>query len=206
MESGQAPPLTGTETPFKFGYATLVVAGSQRIQVQNPSLGLYSATLKFLLENGCPPDVPDICRYTALGHATQTPRENVDVARILIEHGANVNYPDIYGMTPICGAIMSAFSKAVDVLMEGGADLGIPDADGTRMGDIYMAAGPKVTAIIHTWERRRAGKQVPLGEKGCAMCGKDGKLLWCAACHSIQYCSSECQSMWAILSTRFSHC
>jgi hypothetical protein len=131
------------------------------------------------------------------------PQDNADLARILIAHGANVNHPDIYGMTPIFGAIMAAHSKAVDVLMEGGADLDITDADEFCMRDGYIRSGPKVTAVIHAWERRRAGEKVPLGEKGCAVCGKDIKLFFCSACHSIRYCSSECQSMWALLANTF---
>jgi hypothetical protein len=122
------------------------------------------------------------------------PQDNADLARILVAHGADVNHPDIYGMTPICGAIMTAHSKAVDVLMEGGADLDITDADGWCMRNGFMKAGPKVTAVIREWERRRTGERVPLGEKGCALCGKEGKLKFCSACHSIRYCSSECQS------------
>jgi hypothetical protein len=131
------------------------------------------------------------------------PQDNADLARILIVHGANVNHPDIYGMTPIFGAVMSAHSKAVDALMEGGADLDIPDADGTSIREIYIGAGPKVTAIIRAWERRRAGEKLPLGDKACALCGKGGKLLYCSACHSIRYCSSECQRMWVLLVNTF---
>ena len=167
---------------------------------------LHATTLELLLENGCPPDVEDICRQTALSHATEIPDDNVDLARILIAHGADVNHRDIYGMTPIFQAVMSAHSKAVDVLMEGGADLDIADADGSCIRNTYIHCGPKVTAVIHAWERRRAGQKVPLGEIGCALCGKDGKLLFCSACHSIRYCSSGCQSTWSITCTYLARC
>ena len=208
MESGKAPPLTGSETPLKFGYATLVVTGSQRTSFPGKDSWkpLHSATLKFLLQNGCPPDVQDICRQTALSHATEIPEGNADLARILISHGADVNHRDIYGITPIFGAVMTAHSKAVDVLMEYGADLDITDADGSSTRDVYIRSGPKVAAAICAWERRRAGEKAPLGEKGCALCGKNGKLLFCAACHSVRYCSSECQSMSAVSSIRIAHC
>jgi hypothetical protein len=192
VETGKAPTLNGTETPFRLGYATLAVIGTQKLPSNNEPL--HSATLEFLLDNGCPPDVQDICRQTALSHVALLSREHADLARILVAHGAAVNHPDIYGMTPVFGAIMSVHSKVVDVLMEGGADLDTPDADGSRMRNIYMRCGPKVTAVIHAWERRRAGEIAPLGEKGCAFCGKEGKLLFCSACHSIRYCSPECQS------------
>ncbi|KAI0291553.1 hypothetical protein BC826DRAFT_1022422 [Russula brevipes] len=194
VETRKAPALTGTETPHKLGYAALVVLGGQRVKVRSGSEYklFHSETLKFLLENGCPPDVEDIRRGTALTRATETFQDNADLARILVAHGADVNHTDIYGMIPTFGAVMCSYSKAVDVLMEGGADIDIPDADGTLIKNIYIFNGPKVTAVIHAWERRRAGQQA-LGEKGCAQCGKGGKLLFCAACHSIRYCSSECQ-------------
>jgi hypothetical protein len=180
------------------GYATLVVTGSQRLSLPSDHRFLHPATLEFLLENGCLPDIPDICRQTALSHATEIPDDNVELARMLISYGADVNHPDIYGMTPIFQAVMSAHSKAVNVLMEGGADLDVTDADGVRIRNTYMKCGPKVTAVIHAWERRRAGEEVPLGENGCALCGKEGRLMFCSACHSIRYCSSECQSTWSI--------
>ena len=208
METGKAPPLTGTETPLKFGYALLVVTGSQRISVpsDNPNKPRHSETLKFLLEHGCPPDTQDVCRQTALCRAIEYPASNADFARMLIVHGANVNNRDIYGMTPIFQAVMTAYSKAVDILMEYGADLDVIDADGSTVRDVYTRCGPKVLAIIHAWERRRAGVKAPLGEKGCSLCGKDGKLLFCAACHFVRYCSSECQSMSAMSSIRIGHC
>ena len=200
--------MTGTETPLEFGYAILVVTGSQRISVpsDNPNKPRHSETLKFLLENGCPPDTQDICRQTALGRATELPGSNTDLARMLIVHGANVNHRNIYGMTPIFPAVMTAHSKGVDVLMEYSADLDIANADGATTRNVYMRCGPKVVAVIHAWERRRAGEQAPLGEKGCALCGKGGKLMFCAACHSVRYCSSECQSMSATSSIRIADC
>ena len=172
----------------------------------NPNKPLHSETLKYLLENGCPPDTQEICRQTALCRAIEIPASNADLARMLIVHGANVNHRDIYGTTPIFQAVMTAHSKAVDVLMEYGADLDVIDADGSTIRDVVIRCGPKVLAVLHAWERRRAGVKAPLGEKGCALCGKDGKLLFCAACHSVRYCSSECQSMSAVSSIRIAHC
>ena len=122
----------------------------------------HSETLKFLLEHGCPPDTQDICRQTALGRAIEIPSSNVDLARMLIAHGANVNHRNIYGMAPIFQAVMTAHSKAVDVLMEYGADLDVTDADGKTVRDAYMLCGPMVLAVIRAWERRRAGEQAPV--------------------------------------------
>ncbi|KAI0270593.1 ankyrin [Gloeopeniophorella convolvens] len=194
VKNGEAPQLSNTETPFRFGYATLVASGSQRIsQHGGGPKPLHAATLKFLLMSGCPPDVEDICRYTALAHASTIPQDNADVARILIQHGADVNHQDILGMVAVSGAIMAAHSKAVDVLMEGGASLDIKDGDQWVPRKISDKAGPKVAAVIRKWERRRAGEQALLGEQGCSVCGKEDKQRFCAACYVVRYCSPECQ-------------
>ncbi|KAI0270596.1 hypothetical protein BC834DRAFT_1039321 [Gloeopeniophorella convolvens] len=163
VKNGEAPRLSGTETPFRFGYAALVVSGSQNVpQRADGPKHSHAATLKFLLKSGCPPDVEDICRYTALAHASNIPQDNADMARILVQHGADVNHQDIYGMVPVSGAIMVAHSKAVDVLMEGGADLDIKDGDQWNPRKLSHKVGPKVTAVIRKWERRRAGEEALL--------------------------------------------
>jgi len=43
----------------------------------------------------------------------------------------DMNHQDIYSMTPMFQAVMSAHLKAVDALIEGGVDLDITDADGS---------------------------------------------------------------------------
>ncbi|KAI0270594.1 hypothetical protein BC834DRAFT_1031182 [Gloeopeniophorella convolvens] len=88
---------------------------------------------------------------------------------------------------------MVAHSKVADVLMEGGADLDIKDGDQWDPRKLSHKVGPKVTAVIRKWERRRAGEEVLLGEDGCGVCGKEGKMKSCSACYVVRYCSSECQ-------------
>ncbi|KAA1475903.1 ankyrin [Dentipellis sp. KUC8613] len=200
IATGQAPPLNGTETPFKFGYATLVVAGCQRVLEGPTGSGKFAETLKFLLSKGCPPDVEDICQYTALHHATMNNNIRPDLARILLENGSNVNHLNKYGAPAIVGALMEGHVGAVDVLMEFGADLNIADADGFVPAEAFVTFGPQVTAVVTKWLRKRSGEQAPLDEKKCDFCGKtDDKLKLCVACHSARYCSRECQkSHWKV--------
>ncbi|KAI0058248.1 ankyrin [Artomyces pyxidatus] len=197
VQSGTAPPLDGTETPFKFGYATLVVAGSQRLKEAPAGHGMHAATLAFLLRNGCPPDVEDICRYTALQHCAMVKEGQPELLRLLLDKGAQVDHQDIYGMTAVTAAIMAGHTGAVDVLMEHGASITIPDADGTKAESIFLTAGPQVTAIVTKWLRHRTGEQAPMSDKACAGCGKaasvETKLKHCSACHSVLYCSAPCQ-------------
>lgn len=74
-KSGQAPPLNGFETPFHWGYLSIVVFGAQRVRTLNePSESLkHLECLEFLLTRGVPPDSTDIVGYTALHHVCISP-------------------------------------------------------------------------------------------------------------------------------------
>jgi len=195
-----APPLDGTITGFKFGYATLVVTGSQRLRATQPGQAQtlpHIETLDYLLSHGCPPDVPDICGLTALAHASMVPSNTGPaLVRALIRGGSNIDHQDIYGLTPVTMAAMVGHSGAVDALMEAGARIDIPDADGSRLDNFYLSYGPQVVAVVRKWLRRRAGETAPLDDTDCANCGKsndEAQLKQCSACHTIRYCSTMCQ-------------
>ncbi|KAH9921635.1 uncharacterized protein B0H18DRAFT_1020599 [Fomitopsis serialis] len=190
----QAPDLTGTETPYKFGYCTLVVAGAQRGADQCPGAD-HAATLKYLSGSGAPVDSCDIVGLTPLHHAVQnTHGPTVALARILLESGANVNHQNRYGEVPFLTMVQLGDPRTVELLMEFGADIDMPDADGTTGRSMFVKTGPAVTAAVMKWLRKRSGEQMPLDGKMCAKCGKtDGSLKICSKCHAVKYCSPECQ-------------
>lgn len=194
VESGSAPDLTATETPYKFGYCTLVIAGAQRGAVGCPGSD-HPATLSFLLSSGAPPDAPDIVGYTALHHATQNAAgPTLSLARILLTHGADPNHQNCYGEVPILGAFQTNGIGAIELLMEFGAQMDVADADGITPRGLHLLAGPQVTAAVAKWLRRRTGEQRHMDEKKCDACGqKDVPLKFCARCHAARYCSPECQ-------------
>ncbi|OSX56980.1 hypothetical protein POSPLADRAFT_1067983 [Postia placenta MAD-698-R-SB12] len=157
VESGSAPDLTATETPYKFGYCTLVIAGAQRGAVGCPGSD-HPATLSFLLSSGAPPDAPDIVGYTALHHATQNAAgPTLSLARILLTHGADPNHQNCYGEVPILGAFQTNGIGAIELLMEFGAQMDVADADGITPRGLHLLAGPQVTAAVAKWLRRRTG-------------------------------------------------
>ncbi|KAF7967854.1 hypothetical protein HWV62_32862, partial [Athelia sp. TMB] len=197
VESGMAPDITGTEGALRFGYATIIVSGKRRIAYAQMVMK-HVETLSYLLSRGCPPDVEDITGLTALIHATQhTASSPLDLARILLDAGANVNHRDRYGQVPIQSAFMSNNIPAIELLMEYGADLDIGDADGCIPRAFFVTCGPQVAAAVSKWLRIRSGEEALLAEKQCGKCkisGPDISLKLCSKCRSIKYCSASCQS------------
>lgn len=121
----------------------------------------------------------------------------VELARILLQNGANIDQQERYGGVPILLAFRTNRIDAVDLLMEAGARLDIADADGITPDPFYLNCGPQVTAAVKKWTRKRNGEEALLEEKSCGNCGKkrgEGVALRaCARCRSQMYCTTECQ-------------
>ncbi|TFK66411.1 ankyrin [Pluteus cervinus] len=196
---GQVPNLAGTETAYKFGYATLLVGGAQRVSVL-PGTGLkleHNEILKFLISRGLDVDVPDIAGYTALFHTMANKILRLDLAKTLLEAGANVDHQNRYGETAMNGAFQHNHPEAVDLLMEWKADLSIPDADGLTSMEFFLNCGPQITATVRKWLKKMNGEgEAPLTQKRCDYeeCGvMDKPLKNCGRCKVARYCSVECQ-------------
>ncbi|GBE87297.1 ankyrin [Sparassis crispa] len=199
VERGEAPDLTGTETPYKFGYLTIAVTGCV-MNMTPPPVCDYVSVVKCLLSSGAPPNSEDIVGYSALHHAAMNNghRDNpilLELMRILLKNGANANHQNRYGEVPISGAFQHEEIGAIDILMEYGADLEMADADGVKPNPFFIKCGAKVTAAVTKWLRKRTGEEAPMGDtKMCSRCGrKGGSLKMCAKCHVARYCSTECQ-------------
>lgn len=203
VESGTAPDLEGTETTYKFGYATLVIAGSQRVEPISGGRTQHYEVLKYLLSCGLPPNVPDICGFTALHHSVigESIHCKEDLIRVLIQSGANVNCQNRYGEVPLFGAMQRNDILGIELLMEYGADVHIAEADGKTPDGFYLVCGPQVTAAFKKWIGKRKGEEAPRVEKRCDACGDPDKPLKnCSQCHVARYCSTECQSIWILFS------
>ncbi|OCH84020.1 hypothetical protein OBBRIDRAFT_892031 [Obba rivulosa] len=175
IESKTAPSLNGRITPIP----------------NDPND--HAATVKYLLEAGASPNVQDIVGHTALQHASMydTP---LNVVRCLLEHGANVNHQNRYGEVAIGFAAQSNRPEVAELLMEFGADVDIPDADGVSTSDILLGCGPQVMAAVRKWQRRRAGEAALFEEKKCDGCATTkANLMWCSRCKAARYCSVQCQ-------------
>ncbi|KAJ7575538.1 hypothetical protein C8J56DRAFT_1031581 [Mycena floridula] len=195
LQTGRAPALDGTETAFKFGYATLIVAGAQRVEGP-PGTVRHAEVLRILIKHGLPLDVEDIVGQTAMHHLTACPRERPEIARILLENGADPNYKNIYAEMPIFATFQHKLLALLDLLMEFGADLDTAEVDGVTPRGCFVQGGPQVSAIVTKWIRKRAGEAAPRDEnsKQCARCSKtDSDLKICVKCRITRYCSKECQ-------------
>ncbi|KAF9070095.1 ankyrin repeat-containing domain protein [Rhodocollybia butyracea] len=208
---GQAPPLNGFETPFRWGYLSIIIFGAQRSRTLNASAELsHLECLEFLLSHGAPPDLKDIVGYTALHHACISPttseraQQNCSLVRTLIRHGANVDHQNRYGEVALFCAFPANNFGLVDILLENGASLDIAEAEGLIPRGGFVRYGPQVTACVTKWIRQREGINAPRegGQKRCGNPGcrklageKDGKnvLKVCGRCCIERYCSTDCQ-------------
>lgn len=195
IESGQAPDLTGTETPYRLGYCTATLLGAQRGADTFPWAD-HLATTKLLISSGAPIDSSDIAGHTALHHATRSiAGPTLELVRVLLQSGANVNEQNIHRETPLFGAFMLGDVRLVDVMMEYGADVDLPEANGITAREMVANTRPIITATMTKWLRKRSGEQKPWDGKTCARCGKtDVSLKMCSRCHAVKYCTAECQS------------
>lgn len=198
--TGMAPPLTNTETPYEFGYATLVVTGSQRV-IRSPGFPHpeHLAVLEFLISRSLPLNVPDIVGYTAIQHCVlgdlkAYPGKEA-LIRKLLASGAEVDYRNRWGETALSCAIQRGDIVGIDLLMEYGASVDIPNGNGKAVRRLFLEAGATVNAAMEKWLLKRSGKDAaPMTGKCCGHCGLEQKSLKvCSGCHTVQYCSRECQ-------------
>lgn len=147
-----------------------------------------------LIDAGASPDIPDISGHTALHHACTPPIGNVEMTKLLLAKGANVDAQNRYGEVPLFFPFQGGDIPLIDILMEHGADLGIPDGNGDSPRKMCLVFGAQVTAAVQRWERKRKGEVAPWEEKRCENCKAKGSgLKQCGRCHVVRYCSTECQ-------------
>ncbi|KAG2355534.1 ankyrin repeat-containing domain protein [Suillus spraguei] len=186
VSGGVAPDITEAETPFKIGFLSFTVLGAQRIRGIAPNSLKHLDVINYLLQCGAPPDLPDISGHTALHHACTPPLGHFDLAKALLKGGANPNAQNRYGEVPLFFPFQGQDIPILDLLMEHNADLDIKDGNGDS----------PLTAAVRRWERKRSGEKALWEEKECEYCKKKGRgLKQCARCHTVRYCSSDCQRM-----------
>lgn len=83
-----------------------------------------------LLENGADPNFSNDRGWYPLHFAIQS--QNMDIVKLLVEHGANINQQDgIFGNTPVFIAVSKTEGREfIDFFLNLGADVTIPNKMG----------------------------------------------------------------------------
>ncbi|KAF9070093.1 hypothetical protein BDP27DRAFT_1420312 [Rhodocollybia butyracea] len=173
--SGEAPPLNGFETPFHWGYLSIVIFGAQRCRTVQSESFRHLECLEFLLSHGAPPDLKDIVGYTALHHACISPTTseqyepvNLDPSRpIDAETRAKIiqvqtHLPELSKIAPL---IRTLIKYGANILLENGASLDIAEAEGLTPRSSFVRYGPQMTACVTKWIRKREGINAPREEQ-----------------------------------------
>ena len=104
--------------------------------------------VKRLLNSGVPVENDPKCGMSALACAAGN--GNVDIMRLLIKNGANINSQAIIrgSRTPLQAAVHSGSLAAIDILLEAGADPNAAAVLGNEETAIFLAAAHKSPAVL----------------------------------------------------------
>ncbi|KAL4533283.1 hypothetical protein Ndes2526A_g08722 [Nannochloris sp. 'desiccata'] len=138
----------------------------------------FEEILKLVLEKGwCRVDALDIAGYTALSHAAGH-HPQIELAKILIEHGADPSSKNRMGATPLFTAIMSQELEAIKLLLDAGSDPKAVDYEGASIEQIASATSPKIVAMLHEAANLNQENRniAPGGNCNNPSCGKAGAM------------------------------
>ncbi|KAL5255906.1 hypothetical protein ACHWQZ_G011205 [Mnemiopsis leidyi] len=168
----------------------------------NPS-NRHISVAKLLIDAGCKLDVKDVAGYTAVHHClTQYGNSTtLEIAKILVKNGADVNAVNRFGCTPLFEPCMNFNYEFVEFLVTKGANPSIKDNDGISCQQMVMR-NPRMASLFSKGYRAMAKSERAQSSKDgeeksdniCGYCGGSGKLSKCSGCLSVKYCSRACQS------------
>ena len=166
----------------------------------------HLACLKKLLQLGAKIQVHDIAGSTPLHYCIQfgSNETTMQMARLLLEHGADPNAKDRRGLVPLAFCVIHKDVNFIKLLCEFGADPEIPTTDGVTP---QMLAHAHDLLEIETliaeearkfcWKQRLKAKEA--GDlKVCQVCRVSRHCKRCAGCCLVWYCGVACQRLdWA---------
>ncbi|KAJ7720715.1 hypothetical protein B0H16DRAFT_1335915 [Mycena metata] len=199
VDNGVSPDLTGTETPFLYGYATILVLGAQRIMQARPGSFRFSETLELLLSRGVPANIADILGCTVLHHSNSLLSSNKGLFQCLLRHCADPARRNRFGEVCLVGALHHGNLSMLSVLLDVNVDFTLEDADGYSAWKHFPTCGSQVVAMVMKWDRKRTGTSAAYEDKVCDNCGeRRASLKICSRCKLVRYCSVCCQAaQWA---------
>lgn len=115
-----------------------------------PQLWVYSAkgdieSVRSMVEyNSMDKEVLGRAMYHTLRRGQGVSAEDtVSILRLMISHGADVNYKTMNGQTPLMAAVIAKNIEAARLLLENGADSGIVDHRSKKAADYASGPGAK---------------------------------------------------------------
>lgn len=102
-------------------------------------------------------------------------RNHVDVVRLLIAHGVNVNAKDIAGSAPLHWACFNGHIDIVRLLIAHGADVNMKNQNGDTPLDLLREdLQPHMRALAAECERERRLAQIGAAEPEWELCDRRG--------------------------------
>jgi uncharacterized protein len=109
--------------------------------------------VKLLLAHGADPHIPSSDRETTLAaacglafingyHRQRPPAERLEVVKLMVELGEDINHADSYGITPLMAAANLGDVNVVRYLIDKGADLGAHDLGKKNDGNFGSSIEP----------------------------------------------------------------
>lgn len=127
-------PFVQILTSFASLLAVLALAGCASVNLRTAAQQDDTSRVRTLLNQGVDPNAHDEYGVTALRIVASSDvpwsRSNLDIARLLIAHGAKVNQADAAGVTPLEAAACGGHADMVRLLLAHGADPDAKDNDG----------------------------------------------------------------------------
>jgi ankyrin repeat protein len=115
--------------------------------------------LKFLLEKGADPNAADRTGNTRLIECG----DGGDAARLLLEHGADIDKPNERGLTPLMRAAFNSCTTVVKVLIDGGANPDLSNVEGKTAEAIARERFfPDLADVIHAYAEEKNRKGIAL--------------------------------------------
>ncbi|KAJ2851178.1 hypothetical protein IWW36_001317 [Coemansia brasiliensis] len=136
---------TMQETRLQMPAMEVVIAGAQyhgkndsavTVNRHGHRISDHRGCLEILHQWGVPVDAEDVAGFTAFMRASQTAHSRLDLAKVLLELGADVNHRSRFGGVALHEAIMAQDRVAVAFLSRNGASMDIKDNDGVSPRDI----------------------------------------------------------------------
>lgn len=109
-----------------------------------------------MLAEGTPVDVIDSGRFNATPLQVAARSGHLEIVKLLLDAGANVNHVDLDGFSPVTDAARAGEWNVVKILAEHGGDFDHHDATGKNGRDyLRRCRGKRVRAEIETALARR---------------------------------------------------